>query len=178
MGEAKVMVLFKIQGEVISAAQNTPLEALCGRNKGDEGVSAIVEYMMTFIIAFVLFMVMLLMFNNVFVNGPTESVCKVQFTDIGNDVAAKMLDTYLVAPSSGRLQTSFEIPATVAGKSYSVKISSVGENNDAEVDVYSSDSSIRRKITVNRIQSTISLVGTTTSLSYTHWVEYTSSVHP
>ncbi|CAJ35816.1 conserved hypothetical protein [Methanocella arvoryzae MRE50] len=129
--------------------------------------------MITFITAFILFTILLVMFNGLFVNSPTQSVCSVQYTDVGNEVAAKLLDTYLVAPADGTIYTSFEIPRDVAGKSYTVKIEPIG--SDAEVEVYSRESGVSRKITVNGVHSTINLNGTTTSLSDTHWISYEST---
>lgn len=159
---------------VIAALPQSRREDYPVRGKCEAGVSAVLEYMITFIIAFVLFTVMLTMFNGMFINAPTESVCAVQFTDVGNDVAAKLLDTYLVAPEDGSIYTNFEMPGDVAGKGYNVKIEPVG-TSDAEVEVYSGESGITRKITVNGIHSTISLTGSTTSSSDTHWVSYESA---
>lgn len=141
--------------------------------KNGEGVSAVLEYMITFVIAFILFTIMLTMFGSMFIDGPTKVVSGIQFADVGNDIAAKMIDTYLVAPTDGSVKTRFDMPVTVAGSGYTVKVEPIN-SNDVEVEVYSVTSGISRKITINGVHSTIHLNGITTSLSDTHWVWYQS----
>lgn len=155
-------------------AQDLAIEKDGRAMKGSEGVSAILEYLLTFVIACVLFTIMLAMFNSMFIDGPTKTVSSIQFSDVGNDVAAKMIDTYLVAPVDGSIKTSFEMPARVAGSEYSVKVEPINAN-DVEVEVFSLSNGVSRKITINGVHSTIRLNGITTSLSDTHWVWYQSA---
>ncbi|HTY91830.1 MAG TPA: hypothetical protein VMC84_11690 [Methanocella sp.] len=146
----------------------------------DTGVTSIVEYIVTFIIASILFSIVLLMANSMFIDGPQRTVSKVQFTDIGNDLTAKVVDTYLIAPEPGEYSTTFDVsttfdmPLTVASNSYMADIGSGNNPNqdDREIDVYSPSNGVSINMTLNGISSTIPVNGSTSSLSGTHRIYY------
>lgn len=140
--------------------------------ENDSGVNLIVEYILTFIIASILFSIVLLMSNGLFIEGPQKTVSRMQFTDIGNDITTKMVDTYLIAPQKGFVYTTFDIPSTVAGKSYMARVSSNSE--DKEVTVYSLDNGVSITTTLNGVNSTIPVSGNTSSLAYAHYINYSN----
>jgi len=136
----------------------------------DSGLNLIVEYLLTFIIASILFSIVLLLANSAFIEGPQRTVSIVQFTDIGNDITAKMVDTYLIAPEMGNVSTTFNMPYTVAGNAYNANV--VGMGNDKEVNVYLPDGRVSITVTLNGVNSTIPVSGNTSSLSGTHRIYY------
>jgi len=145
-----------------------------GLIKDDEGVSALIEYMIAFTIAFLIFTMILAMFNGMFIAGPTQAVSRVQFTDVGNDVTAKILDTYLIAPEHGNVSTSFDIPDTIAGQSYELSVGTSPNGWDKEVDVYSFYTDVSTSVTINGVNSTIPINGSTNSMYASHRVKYDS----
>jgi hypothetical protein len=140
----------------------------------DYGVSAVMEYIITFTIAFIIFMFMLLMFNGLFIDGPQKTVSACQFTDIGNDVTAQIVDTYLIAPKSGNISTVFEIPDTVAGKPYTLNIQTSSNGWDKEIMVLSPTNGVSIKTTLNGVNMTVPLSGSTSSQNSVHRIKYDS----
>ncbi len=138
----------------------------------DSGVTAMVEYLITFVLAFIIFTMMLSMFDGMFIRGPQEAVSAVQFADVGNDVTAKILDTYLIAPPNGKVYTSFDMPETIAGKDYTLVVRESANGWDKEVIVYSNYTSTVMSVTVNGVTSTIPIAGNTSSMSSAHAVRY------
>ncbi|HMK46671.1 MAG TPA: hypothetical protein VK436_08600 [Methanocella sp.] len=141
----------------------------------DEGVTAIIEYTMTFIFAFIIFTMTMAMFDGMFISGPTDAVSRIQFTDVGNDVSAKILDTYLIAPEMGHVSTLFEIPDTVAGKDYMLDVRSSQNGQDKEVVVYGDYTTVNTTVTINGVNSTIPINGNTSSMYPIHRIWYDSS---
>jgi hypothetical protein len=148
--------------------------------KDASGVNYVLEYILTFMIASIIFSIMLMMANGLFIQGPASTVSKVQYTDIGNDLTAKIIDTYLLAPTlpdSGYVNTTFDMPNTVAGNSYWVTISNSSnpaDKWDQEVYVNSTSNDISIKVTINGVNSTIKVNGSTSSSSPDHRIWYTS----
>lgn len=145
-----------------------------GLIKDDGAVSAVIEYLITFTIAFIIFTMVASMFNGMFINGPTDVVSMIQFTDVGNDVSAKLLDTYLIAPETGNVSTTFEMPDSIAGHDYKLNIQTSTNGWDKEVVVYSDYTSISTTVTINGVNSTIPINGSTTSMYTTHKIKYDS----
>jgi hypothetical protein len=143
--------------------------------ENDSGVNMIIEYIMTFIIASILFSIVLLMANGLFIDGPQKTVSRVQFTDIGNDITAKMVDTYLIAPQNGYISTTFDMPLTVAGKSYMANVRTSANSEDKEVIVYSLENGVSITTTLNGVNSTIPVSGNTSSLAYAHYINYSNT---
>jgi hypothetical protein len=142
----------------------------------DSGVNFVLEYVLTFMIASVIFSIMLVMANGLFIQGPKTTVSEVQFTDIGNDLSAKIMDTYLVAPvspDSGNVSTVFDIPSSIAGSQYFVNV--VPSGTDRIVSVYSNSSGVMVNVTLNSVNSTIPVSGSTSSGSISHRIWYNST---
>jgi|AGTN01.3.fsa_nt_gi hypothetical protein len=138
----------------------------------DSGVTAMLEYLITFVLAFIIFTMMLSMFDGMFIRGPQEAVSAVQFADVGNDVTAKILDTYLIAPPNGKVYTFFDMPETIAGKGYTLDVRESANGWDKEVVVYSNYTSMVMSVTINGVTSTIPIAGSTSSMSSAHAVRY------
>ncbi len=141
--------------------------------RGEDGVSTTLDYLMVFMIAFVLFGVLMLMASSMFIEAPARSVSAIQFTDIGNDITAKVVDTYLVAPKNGSVSTTFDIPYTIAGKDYMADIKDTKNGQDKEVVVYSPYNGVAISVTINGVNSTIPVNGSTSSVSPIHRIYYT-----
>lgn len=146
--------------------------------KDRNGVNFVLEYILTFMIASVIFSVMLMMANGLFIQGPEKIVSKVQYTDMGNDLTAKIVDTYLVAPThpeSGNVTTDFDMPSTIAGNSYFVNIepsSNTLDKWDKEVSVQSPSNDVVIRVTLNGVNSTIPVSGNTSSSASNHIIWY------
>lgn len=144
------------------------------RFSNDSGVTAMLEYIITFVFAFIIFTVMLSMFDGMFIKGPERTVTTVQFADVGNDVTAKIMDTYLVAPVTGSITTVFGMPETAAGHDYRLDIRGSANGWDREIVVYSQYSEQNLSVTLNGVNSTIPVSGSTSSMNETHIVKYDS----
>ena len=143
-------------------------------SKDDEGLSPLMEYILTFVFASLIFSVIMFMSNGMFIEGPRKTVCTVQFADIGNDITTRIVDTYLIAPKEGNISTAFDMPMTVAGKWYMVDINSSPNGWDKEVIVYSTYGYSRMKVTLNGVNSTIPISGSTSSQNPAHKISYDS----
>jgi hypothetical protein len=132
------------------------------------------EYLMTFVFAFIIFTMMLSMFDGMFIKGPERTVSIIQFADVGNDVTAKILDTYLIAPASGNVSTVFDMPETAAGRDYTLEIRTSANGWDKEIIVHSPYSMLNMSVTLNGVNSTIPIVGNTSSMAPAHRVRYDS----
>jgi len=132
------------------------------------------EYIITFVFAFIIFTILLSMFDGMFIQGPERTVSVVQFADVGNDVTAKILDTYLIAPASGNVSTVFNMPQTAAGRDYLLDIRPSANGWDKEIVVHSPYTNLNLSVTLNGVDSTIPIVGSTSSVSPVHRVKYDS----
>lgn len=144
----------------------------------EQGVSTVVEYILTFMIASILFLIVLIMANSLFIDGPQKTVSRVQFTDVGNDLTAKVVDTYLIVHESSNvsISTTFDMPLTVASKDYMADVRRSNTNpDDREVVVYSPYNQVSIYTTLNGINSTIPVNGSTSSLTGTHKIYYSKT---
>lgn len=150
--------------------------------KSESAVTPLLEYIITFVIASLIFSMMLLMSNSLFIDTPQKIVSKVQFTDIGNDLTAQIVDTYLIIPDTSTntysrvqvqnvgISTAFDIPTTVAGGNYKVSIKNLGDDKEISVNSYSND--VTAEVTLNGVNSTIPITGSTSSGDSTHRIVY------
>jgi hypothetical protein len=128
-----------------------------------------------FVLAAGIFSIFVMNFNALFLDQPKYLVTRNQFVDIGNDVTTKIIDTYLVSPDDGSVQTFFNLPATVAGYTYQVNVKPVGVD-DREVQIYTDQSpGISVFTTLNGANSTIMINGMTNSTSLYHGIVYNSN---
>lgn len=136
---------------------------------GDAGATSAMEYILTFIMASFIFTLFILNFNTLFINNPEYFVTRNQLADIGNDVSTKVIDTYLVAPTDGKVVTYFEIPGKVAaGNTYQIDV--VQSGIDRELTVYTDDHHIYVNNTLNGASITIPINGNTSSVGRYHYI--------
>jgi len=104
---------------------------------GDEGVANMIEYVMITAVIMTLFIVMLLQVHANFVKIPTDTITYSAFTDIGNGLSTRIVDVYAIAPETGNISSSFDLPDDIGGRSYIVEIS--GSKRGQTVDIWRDD---------------------------------------
>lgn len=144
--------------------------------KNEEGVNSVVEYIIVFIIGSIIFSIFLILSQSLFIENPSKTVSQNQFMDVGNDVDTKLVDTYLVMPDNGTISTTFDMPNDIAGYGYNVSIFPSG-TNDVEVRVTSNKyNDVFADLTLNGVNSTIPINGSTSSNNAIHKIHYSSNV--
>ena len=88
----------------------------------EAGVATLIEYIMISGVLMALFIVMLLLVNANFMEGPANTITYSAFTDISNGVSTRIVDTYASAPDTGNITSRFDIPDDIAGRAYFVEI--------------------------------------------------------
>jgi hypothetical protein len=88
----------------------------------DAGVATMIEYVMISGVIMTLFIVMLLLVNTYFMQGPVDTLTYSAFTDIGNGVSTRIVDVYAIAPDHGNITSAYDLPNDIAGESYGVTI--------------------------------------------------------
>jgi len=104
--------------------------------------------------------VVLLSVNANFMQGPAETLQYNAFTDIGNGVSTRIVDVYAIAPTTGNITTTFNLPDDVAGQNYFVEIYTGATAADQGVMVYRG--TIISNISIAGISSTRNVTGNTT----------------
>ncbi len=94
----------------------------------ESAVATLIEYLMVSGVCLALLIVMLILVNNNIMENPANRVINVAFTDIGNGVSTRIVDTYSLAPSDGNITSRFDIPDEIVGKSYMVRFEGDGVN--------------------------------------------------
>ncbi len=92
------------------------------RKPEDSGVTSLIEYVMVTGVVMGLFVVMLLLVNTNFMENPVNTLTYYAFTDIGNGISTRMVDTYAIAPEEGNISSKFDLPDDIGGKAYGVEI--------------------------------------------------------
>lgn len=142
----------------------------------ESGVSSTLEYMLTFVIASIIFSIFVMSFAPLFLTTPQNVVSTNQYLDIGNDVTTKIIDTYMVAPEDGVLETYFDLPNLVGDKGYQVVIRPVGaDSTDEVVSIIVDDRNIVN-MTLNSASTTMRVNGSMNSMNVTHKISYDSSL--
>ena len=72
----------------------------------DAGVAALVEYIMISAVLMVLIVIVILLVNANFMQKPADTITYSAFTDIGNGVSTRIVDTY--ASRTGKRQHFFD----------------------------------------------------------------------
>lgn len=101
---------------------STPPHDPQGGLGSDDGVASMIDYIIISGILMCLFVILLLLVNTHFMQGPADAITSSSFTDVGNGVSTRMVDTYVIAPENGNISSAFDIPDYIAGSSYSVEI--------------------------------------------------------
>ena len=137
-------------------------------------VSYALEYIMISSISLFFFGVVMLSAGTMLTETPTDIAATQQFNDIGNDIGTKLIMFYLIAPENGTLNTSLEMPDTVGGHTYTVKMST-GNTTDQRVIIDADDFDLNISYTINGIGASISIDGETHSASGKHRLSFTNS---
>jgi hypothetical protein len=90
-----------------------------------------IEYVLVTGVVMALFVVMLLLVNTNFMEVPVNTITYYAFTDIGNGVSTRIVDTYSIAPEEGNITSAFDLPNDIGGKTYTVEI--VGDTGGQRV---------------------------------------------
>lgn len=99
----------------------------------DDGVANLIEYIMVSGVLMALLIVMLLLAHANFVETPVNTLTYSAFTDIGNGLSTRIVDVYAIAPETGNISSSFDLPDDISGRSYTVEIS--GDQSGQTVDI-------------------------------------------
>lgn len=133
---------------------------LCPERRNESGVAGMIEYVMISGILMFLLVVLLLLVNANFMEGPANTLSYTAFSDIGNGVSTRIVDVYILAPRNGTLSTAFDIPDDVAGKDYFVEI---GPGvNPVDQDVRVSRGGIMSHVSLAGIGASRGVTGNTT----------------
>jgi len=119
---------------------------------GDCGVAEMIEYIMITTIMMILFVIMLLLVNANFMEGPEDTLTYSAFTDIGNGVSTRIVDIYTLEPTTGNISSKYDLPDDIVGRDYFVEIGSSGEVSTQTVTI--SRGSIFTEVSIAGIAST------------------------
>ena len=128
----------------------------------DAGVATLIEYIMISGILMALFIVMLLLVNANFMEGPANTITYSAFTDISNGISTRIVDTYAIAPGTGNITSRFDIPDDIAGREYFVEIGNTAGDDSTTQTVTVSRGTIVTNVAIAGIGSTLRAVGNTT----------------
>lgn len=133
----------------------------------NRAVSFSLEYILISSIAILFFSAILVISGSMLLDIPTDIAATQQFNDIGNDIATKMIMFYLIAPENGTLNTSLEMPTTIGGHAYTVRMST-SNTTDQRVIIAADDIDLTVSYTINGIGASIPIDGETHSTSGEH----------
>jgi hypothetical protein len=128
----------------------------------DAGVSTLIEYIIISGILMGLFIVMLLLVNASFMEGPANTLTYSAFTDISNGISTRIVDTYIIAPVTGNITSQLDIPDYIAGQEYSVDIGNTAGDDATAQTVTVSRNAIVTNVSIAGVGSTLRAMGNTT----------------
>ncbi len=120
----------------------------------EAGVATMIEYVMISGVLMGLFVIMLLLVNTYFMEGPANTLTYSAFTDISNGISTRIVDTYAIAPASGDITSRFDIPDNIAGRGYFVEIGNAAGGDLSAQTVTVSRGSIITNVAIAGIGST------------------------
>ena len=103
------------------------------RALNESGVATMIEYVMISAVIMTLFVVMLLLVNSYFMEGPVDTLTYSDFTDIGNGVSTRIVDVYAIAPEQGNITSNYDLPDDIVGQSYFVRINGSASGQNVEI---------------------------------------------
>lgn len=130
------------------------------RRPDDSAVSTMVEYLNITTVMVVMLVVVFFAANTIFIEKPSNTIKYNSFVDIGNGMSVRVVDLYAVAPETGRVVTSFNIPDDVAGKEYYLRLDPLATGAGQTIIV--TDGYITTRISLSGIGATRSVTGNTT----------------
>ena len=136
-----------------------------------------IEYLMISGVIMVLLIVFILLVNTNIMEDPANRLVYVAFTDIGNGVSTRMVEVYATAPAEGTIDTKFDIPDEIVGRSYFVKVGTQQNPINPGMDdqyIQISRGSIEARISLAGIAATKGATGETTGAGINR-ISYNSS---
>lgn len=137
----------------------------------ESGVSHLIEYIIITGVVILLFVIIVPMANETFIERPTNYLTGYAYIDIGNGVSTRIIDLFAIIPyyNTATIVTKFDIPDEVAGKDYRVEI----EGDPGEIIRISGGSGISSTISLAGIGETVfgQSEGNTTA-SGLNYIEY------
>lgn len=109
-----------------------------------------------------LFIVMLLLVNANFMEGPANTITYSAFTDISNGISTRIVDTYAIAPGNGSIVSRFDIPDEIAGRGYFVEVGNTDTDDLSTQSVSISRNSIVTNVSIAGVGSSKRAGGNTT----------------
>lgn len=95
---------------------------------------------------------------------PGTPAMQSEFEDVANYVAAQVMDTYIVSPSSkGKLNSTIKVPLTIGNQHYSVNFADVG--SDREIRVTNLGESVDARVTLSGVARSVPVAGSLASSS-------------
>ena len=137
-------------------------------------VSYPLEYVIISGIAILFFAVVMLTAGAMLTAAPLDVAATQQFNDVGNDISNKLIMFYLIVPEHGTMSTTLEMPQTIGGHAYTVRMST-NNTTDQTVIISADDMSVNISYTLNGIGASIPIDGETHSASGTHRLWFIST---
>ena len=144
-------------------------------NQGDcRAVSYPLEYVIISGIAILFFAVVMMTSGAMLTAAPLDVAATQQFNDVGNDISNKLIMFYLIVPEHGTMSTTLEMPQTIGGHAYTVRMST-NNTTDQTVVISADDLNVNISYTLNGIGASIPIDGETHSASGTHRLWFIST---
>lgn len=128
----------------------------------DAGAATMIEYIMISGILTGLFIVMMLLVNANFMEGPANTLTYYAFTDIGNGISTTIVDTYAIAPEQGNITSRIDIPDEIAGRGYFVEIGNLNSDDLSTQTVSVWRDSVITNVSISGVGSSKRVGGSTT----------------
>lgn len=135
--------------------------------KDCRAVSYPLEYVIISGIAILFFAVVMMTAGTMLTAAPLDVAATQQFNDVGNDISNKLIMFYLIVPEHGTMSTTLEMPQTIGGHGYTVRMST-NNTTDQTVTISADDLNVNISYTLNGIGASIPIDGETHSASGTH----------
>lgn len=140
------------------------------RNLDDDGVSTMTEYLTITSVLIFMFVIIMVIVNAALIEGPSDTLKYHSYVDIGNGMSVRMVDLYAIAPGDGTIRTLFDLPDTVAGEEYEVRLGGFEESQYITV----TDGSVFAEVAISGIGASRGVTGNTTGSGY-NLITYNSS---
>jgi hypothetical protein len=138
----------------------------------EKGVSLLFEYILFSLICIGFFMIVSVNSDEIFMHTPNEVVMENEMSDIGNMMSTMITDMYLILPANGRIDTEYNLPPKVGTETYIINADIA--YTDQIIELVSSDSGKKIRVTIGGIATTMPINGTASSSSTNHMISYDS----
>jgi hypothetical protein len=145
---------------------------LKGFFKNETGVSTLLEYILFSLMVITFFMTISVNADDIFLERPNSVVVYNEFSDIGNMMSTMLTDMYLIIPANGMIETDYRIPARAGFEEYTINADIAMTDQIIEVASTTSDKKVR--VTIGGIATTMPINGTAYSSSTNHVISYDS----